>query len=770
MKKQIILLILIFITLSSSYGQDLDSLVQVIKTQKDTTQVNSLNTLGRKLRRINPDSSKATFQRAIESAKKIKFYKGQIRALQSRGITFGMNHEYADAISDFSDAVEFGEKYHEYGLTADAYNGLGIVYKRIGDYVTSLKYYNKSLIIYKKNRIIDGESSAYENMGVLYDLMGELENSYSYYLSAYKINDSLQNVDDNHALSLNITLYHIKKKQFKKAISILHENAFYFDSIKSYNNLLLTYNNFGYAYKLMKDQDSTIFYSTKSIDLFNTNESINQFDVIEAYLNRSEAYLKKGELSKALQDANINFELSKDLGFARQFESYKLKADLNEALGNYKASNLANKMAIALKDSLFEENKVKQYKAEQIKQQVFNKNQQIANQESNIQALNEDVERKQDWNLFLIILISLFLIVSVFVYNKITLKRKISIQEAKRLKELDDLKSRFITNITHEFRTPLTIILGYLDNLKEQFNGKEETTTSLNTIEKNSNNLLSLVNQMLDLAKLEQGRLSLNFIQNDVVEFIEFIINSFSSIAGDKNIKLSFKSEMQKLQMDFDAEKLRQVFSNLISNAIKFSEENTEITIKIEFEDSNKKLLKISVSDQGFGIPEKDLPQVFDRFFQVENQDFKVSQGTGIGLALTKELLELMSGSITVNSVMNQGTVFTIILPIEQNAIVQDIKLQNKNSSIGKITVPELEPVTHIKDSNTVLIVEDNRDLLATLGDFLVLHGYMVDFADNVTSALCPSVSPSCENSAFLISEIINFLRFDLSSVLVEIV
>ncbi len=303
----------------------------------------------------------------------------------------------------------------------------------------------------------------------------------------------------------------------------------------------------------------------------------------------------------------------------------------------------------------------------------------------------------------------LFLSVVYFLYTT-SLQRKLAGQEAKRLHELDALKSRFITNITHEFRTPLTIILGFLDNLKEQFSDNKETITTLNTIEQNNTNLLSLVNQMLDLSKLEKGSLKLNIKQNDIVSYIKHLVNSFENIAKNKSIQLEFNSNIEELIMDFDAEKIRQIFTNLISNALKFSNANSTISVQLE---KNKNILIIKVKDEGFGIPKEDLNHIFDRFYQVDNSNFKISQGTGIGLALTKELVNLLQGNIKVQSKINKGTTFTLSFPItniaknsseEQTEIEEQIKTKHT-------IVPKTNSKIELEDANTVLIVEDNEDM-----------------------------------------------------------
>lgn len=313
----------------------------------------------------------------------------------------------------------------------------------------------------------------------------------------------------------------------------------------------------------------------------------------------------------------------------------------------------------------------------------------------------------------------------VFAFYRISLQRQIAGQESKRLQDLDDLKSRFITNITHEFRTPLTIILGYLGNLKERFSTKDEVSTSLNTIEQNSNNLLNLVNQMLDLAKLEKGQLNVNLIQSDIVDFTSKIVNSFTSIAKDKGVNLKFEASPNEILMDFDPEKIRQIFTNLISNAIKFSPKASNLKISLISSDLNT--LNIEVADEGFGIPEEKLPFIFDRFYQVENAEHKVSQGTGVGLALTKELVELFHGTITVTSKLNAGTTFRIHLPITNVATITSVDTRSQQRSIG-IVVPQTDDIISIDDANSVLIVEDNADMARYIASCLKPN-YKVSFA-----------------------------------------
>ena len=273
------------------------------------------------------------------------------------------------------------------------------------------------------------------------------------------------------------------------------------------------------------------------------------------------------------------------------------------------------------------------------------------------------------------------------------LKRKLAKAEAQRLQELNAVKTKLYTNITHEFRTPLTIILGMADQLAvgskqlavgsiQSFGSKLEN--GLKMVKHNANQLLRLVNQMLDLSKLEAGHLQLNLQQGDIISYLAYLTESFHSYAAGKDIDLNFKSDMETFRMDYDSERLRNVVSNLLSNAIKFTPEGREVYIHLlageedltSQQKSGKNLsnLKLIVSDTGIGISLEKLPNIFDRFYQVDDSHTRKGEGTGIGLTLTKELVKLMGGEITVKSEVGKGTEFIVTLPITRKAEKQVIQ------------------------------------------------------------------------------------------------
>jgi signal transduction histidine kinase/DNA-binding response OmpR family regulator len=240
-------------------------------------------------------------------------------------------------------------------------------------------------------------------------------------------------------------------------------------------------------------------------------------------------------------------------------------------------------------------------------------------------------------------------------------------KEAERMHELDDFKSRFFTNISHEFRTPLTVILGMAEQISETANSNDQLSQHIALIQRNGQNLLRLINQILDLAKLESGKLSVQLEQADMVAFSRYIVESLQLLSKIKDISLHFEAETNDLWMAFDVEKMQSVLFNLLSNAIKFTPKGGHIYLKITHETAdNQSICRISVRDTGVGIPEEKLERIFDRFYRVDESYTRQADGTGIGLAFTRELVRLMGGSIAVKSQLGEGTSFEVVLPIRE--------------------------------------------------------------------------------------------------------
>lgn len=317
------------------------------------------------------------------------------------------------------------------------------------------------------------------------------------------------------------------------------------------------------------------------------------------------------------------------------------------------------------------------------------------------------------WWAYVIYFIILIIFITLITKFQLRRQKKVFdqdkiIMEAQKLHEVDQMKFRFFTNVSHEFKTPLTLILSPLEKLL----GEPQTEVQhemLTMMYRNAQNLLELVNDILDFRKLDLQKMTLNVSQGDVVSFTKDITQSFSDLASSKSIKLTFSTYIDSLTMEFDQNKLQRILSNLLSNAIKYSNPNNKVDVSLSiFEtltDENGKRLCIKVSDTGVGIEPNEINKIFDRFYRIERPNNNES-GTGVGLHIVSEFVKLHGGEITVESTPKKGSTFTVYLPIRNT---NQISLQEK-----KATQTNHSDSTQENEHDTqlplLLIADDNSD------------------------------------------------------------
>ncbi|MEO6286708.1 MAG: ATP-binding protein [Dyadobacter sp.] len=290
----------------------------------------------------------------------------------------------------------------------------------------------------------------------------------------------------------------------------------------------------------------------------------------------------------------------------------------------------------------------------------------------------------------------------------------LKVKEATQLREVDEIKTRFFSNITHEFRTPLTLILSPTEQmLTESREGKDVSRLSL--VKRNAHQLLNLVNQLLDLSRLESGRMTVREVEGDLVDFIGQLVQAFKPIADDKGIVLEFEHLLNSENYWFDKEKLERVLNNLLSNAIKFTNSGGMAQIRLKGMESG---VEIIVGDTGIGIMAENLPHIFERFYRIDDNGEETQTGSGIGLAIVKELVELQGGTVSVrNDDEKLSTLFTLHLPFRQAGLTKVGSLAGYQTTGERFEIAADNGNALRAD---ILLVEDNIEL----GDFI---------ADNLT-------------------------------------
>jgi signal transduction histidine kinase/DNA-binding response OmpR family regulator len=317
--------------------------------------------------------------------------------------------------------------------------------------------------------------------------------------------------------------------------------------------------------------------------------------------------------------------------------------------------------------------------------------------------------------------------------------------QSRQLQEMDELKSRFFANLSHEFRTPLTLIMGPLEQMLSNARDKEQRK-KIASMYRHSRRLLFLINQLLDLAKFDSGKMKLEAVCRDIVSLLKDVCASFELLATQHKIELRLTAAEEKIMLYFDPGRLEQVLSNLLLNAVKFTPPGGTITVKVLKRNQSETdspfssgWLEISVRDTGTGIPTGQIPYIFDRFYQAGSSDQRNRVGTGIGLALVKELVTLHHGEIDVHSHNGEdppGTEFVIRLPLgNAHLLPGEIAVESETASPGALSfngptlyfpgtpppeqpvepgnAPEDEPGTKTgrEDKEIILVVDDNEDL-----------------------------------------------------------
>jgi signal transduction histidine kinase/ligand-binding sensor domain-containing protein/DNA-binding response OmpR family regulator len=322
------------------------------------------------------------------------------------------------------------------------------------------------------------------------------------------------------------------------------------------------------------------------------------------------------------------------------------------------------------------------------------------------------------WAYILYFLLGMLLLWYIVNFNLRKQKREFEnaqrVREAKQLHQMDEMKFRFFTNISHEFRTPLTLIISPVEKLLRDAKSEDEKSL-LSIIQRNANGLLELVNQLLDFRKLDVQKDTLNLSVGDVVAFIKDICYSFTELANRKSINFSFSTSLSELNMDFDSEKMRKIILNLLSNAFKFTPNGGKIDVTMSLVqelNENSQTLKISISDSGMGIPAKDLDRIFERFYRVENAENGNQTGTGVGLHIVSEYVKLHNGDIGVKSQPGKGSTFTLLIPAKQHIHEEIISQNVLEAEIPEELTHEEEVVVedHRRKLPLMLVVDDNED------------------------------------------------------------
>jgi signal transduction histidine kinase/DNA-binding response OmpR family regulator/predicted negative regulator of RcsB-dependent stress response len=740
-----------------------DSLYRQLRlTSSDTTAIKCYHMLAELISQSDPGKALIYEDSALQIARKLKSPKHIAMTFTNIGSHYRHLSEYPRAYENFREAIKaspplsawLGDTYLEAGivllrlsrldsatyyatagldlvdrypdayLEASFFNLLGNIKRQENKYEEALDNYIKSAKIFEEHHLPRGLTQALSNVGNIQNLLGHTDKALEYALQSLETAKSI-NLQSSIAYSQRL-LGRIYRKQGKSE-----------EALRAYKEALTIYRSIGEKRECGETQSSigNLYFDMGKFDfaVAEYRSALGAFRTIGDPLNISYVYLSTGNTYMMLKQYNLTRAyIDSALQLAREnkipaveMDSYAVLSEMNGALGDYKISKEYYERYIHIRDSVTVVQNRKAAEEIEARYESEKKDDEIRilNAENELKATQiESKNRERNYLLaFLLLTVSL----AGIVYNRYTVKLKAN----RKLKELDQMKSRFFTNVSHEFRTPLSLILGPLEE-------KLRTTTdsaereSLKLMHRNATRLQNLINQLLDLSKLEAGNMELQLQEAELSSFIRLISSTFSSLSHRKN--LTYKQEIFEgpVMACFDRDKVEKMINNLLSNAFKFTNEGGFVSMKASVDDG---ILTVEVKDSGVGIPESKLGLIFNRFYQVDDSITRSAEGSGIGLALTKELAELHRGKISVTSREGIGTVFTLSLPVNRESFSDlDVIAQPTDGQQPVFNAPGIEQYHHDTDESKplVLVAEDNDDMQRFIYD-LLKDRYRVECVSN---------------------------------------
>ncbi len=594
--------------------------------------------------------------------------------------------KYNKALSKHIDALQMAKKINDKKAEADALNYIGIIFYHLASYHDALIYYNKALEILIELNDSIGISHIYNNLGEVHKKLGHYD----------------------EALELH-----------RKSLEINTTNNFV-------NGIAVSYNNIAEVYELQYNFEFAIVYYKNALSL--REELGDRIGIIESTTKLARVYRKISKLKKAKS------LLNKSLIIADNTTPLNLLSEINKELsltyemeGNSKSAFKFYKVYSALEDSL----EGKRYNNELYEMRINLDNK---NKDAQIRKLEEEkrIEQKalirqkaRTVYAYIALFIVLILILLIFWQYKLRAKAMIKLSEQKeRAEQADRAKSVFLANMSHEIRSPMNAIIGFSDILIQKLQSSTELEY-LGYIKQSGNSLLSLIDDIIDIAKIEAGQLKLrkepfglNILMNELLVSFQTIVQQLKH--DNISIRINIPEHSDEIGLNSDEMRLKQVLTNFLSNAVKFTDEGV---IEFGYQLLPNNEILFYTKDTGIGISKEQQDVIFKRFGQVEDTYTRNYKGTGLGLAISQSIINLLGGEIWVDSEPEKGSNFYFKIPA-------DI-IQNKNED------NDLVQYNHFNWANKqILIVEDDEMSAKLLSSILSDTSIKILFAKNGDEAI----------------------------------
>lgn len=687
---------------AAAQRSEIDSLYRLLNNAStDTARWYYSIELSAKYLRINTDTSLMYGQQSLSWSGNLGNGKCKATSLNTLGATYWSKGEHETALRYYFDALKTSEERGFAKLTSTIYGNIGMLYSERHDPDRALEYLRKSLALKYEIKDTLGIMRALNNIGEAYVEAKQPDSALVSFLRCVPFLDIKNESFGKGIVFNNIGTIYFHKKDYANAADYYNRSRSIREQIGDNGGLSVVLGNLGDLALARNDPSGAIGFYERSLAL--NEKTVSASDRAAFWQKLSGAYAAQGNFTRAYD-------------YLHQYVGYR--------------------------DSLYNKEREERMAEMEVRYQTGLKEAEIARQQLQIERARSR-QRMMFFSALGVVLAlgGLF----QFLRNRQRLRQReaehnliLREAEATRLRELDQVKSSFFANISHEFRTPLTLILGPVQKWLREQNGRPEIALpakDLNGIRRSASRLLDLVNQLLDLSKIESGRMRLSVGRDDLTQTLRVLGNAFESMAEQGNIRYRIDIPSESVLAWFDRDKLEKICSNLLSNAFKHTPPGGTVQFSAGIENDR---LRLSVRDTGKGIAAQELDKIFERFYQVEGSGEK---GTGIGLALVKELVSLHKGEIFVESRPEEGSVFSVTLPVGWGMFAPEeivepalatsstIILDRPSFAAEGIAPPEAASATD--DSLPLcLVVEDNVELQAFIRDQLVGQ-YRVHIAAN---------------------------------------
>lgn len=682
----VILILVVWLSIACAYCQEqvVDSLKNQLEIhqKEDTIRVNILNELSYQYQWFNFYHSLGYAEKALNIAERLAFKKGASVAKYRIAHCYWELGDSELAIDQALQAATIAERGRFTNILAEIYKVLAINYRDQNENEKAEEYINRAekLAIETKN---------WDLLSRVYNLSGVIQFT--------------KNKNDTALTLYNRALF----------IAETHNTSNF--------HLSQIYSNIGVIYGSERHSNPTLEFDFFIKALSLAKETRNRSAEASILNNIGKVLMKKNRYSEANKYFHESLELARELSLKRVIKNVYLSlVDWNVRLGKSREAKAYIERYYDLRDSLLNEKKTRQiieldarYEAERKEQMI-----KFLEQEKRLQIIWKDI-----W-----IVGALFLLIAIITIYRLqqlrTRKAKQLLEKQTelniKLKETDQLKCRFFTNISHEFRTPLSLILVPLEAKLASPTFPASEKGDLQLVKRNADRLLNLINQLLDIAKLEAGKMNLRIQHRNLEEFLIVLAASFDSLAGNKGILFTKSITVSTPKHWFDADKLEKIITNILFNAFKFTPRGGAVILSIYTSGDDHDLF-IKITDTGKGIPEEDLSHVLSPFYQSKNNADDGQPGTGLGLSLVNELVKLYNGEINITSQLNTGTTISISIPISKDKLSgaeEVISLESlpvakrRNDALLESSEAGIEEAERDEvDLDSILIVEDNTDL-----------------------------------------------------------